>query len=296
MRHGCAIHLDEQVVRQVAPRIHAEQLVEQVGGAGLLEPLLQQHGRIVGADTGTELLRIERGFFLGREVANPTEIGPAEWSQHPFQPAAQAAQWRHPGQTRTAQPLAHLTAQVAGGPSVHRLEPIAWIAGQQLIAAVAIEHHGDKLPAELRHIVGRDRGRIRVRLVIDAYERRQDLQRGGFDDELMMIRPEQPGDAPRMLQLVVPLLLESNGERFHGLGRQAAHHRHDGARIHTAAQKRAHGYVADEPQPHGLRQACLKFLPVLIVASRRSLRLIAQGPVRAFGNLSVFIDDDVPGR
>ena len=61
------------------------------------------------------------------------------------------------------------------------------VAAERLVAAVAIERHGDVLPRQFREIEARDRGRISIRLAIVTHQRRQHLDRARPDLELVVL-------------------------------------------------------------------------------------------------------------
>src|SRR5690606_40873456 len=88
------------------------------------------------------------------------------------------------------------------------------VACKELVAAVARERYGDRLPRELRNQKSRKLRGIRERLVIDLAHPRYDVQHIACgEDQLGVLCAEMPGDLQRMRRLVEFLLFESDRER-----------------------------------------------------------------------------------
>ncbi len=85
------------------------------------------------------------------------------------------------------------------------------VAGQQLVAAFAGQHHRDMPSGERRHEVQRDARRMRDRLVLVPDEPRQGVEEIGFaDDHFVPRRADRVRDRSRVLQLAVRLRLEGD--------------------------------------------------------------------------------------
>ena len=131
----------------------------------------------------------------------------------------------------------------------------AQVAGEQLVAAVAGEHDRHLLARQLRHEIGRHRGRIAERPVVMPDERVDQIDRRRRDAELGVIGLEPLGRQARVRGLVVGrVALEADAERLDRLRHHPAHQADDDRRVEAAAEKRAERHVAHEPPLDGARQ------------------------------------------
>ena len=169
---------------------------------------------------------------------------------------------------RPAQPRGQRAERAREG-----LGRVLGIAGEQLVAALAGQHHGHGLARQLRHQVGGDRGRLRDRLVLVPHQARQLAQQVvGAHHDLVVIGVQVLGDAARERQLVV------GGPGFAGRARschgpapgveahregldraleQVGHDAHHQARVHAPREQGAERHLAHEPQAHALGEARL---------------------------------------
>ena len=106
---------------------------------------------------------------------------------------------------------------------------IALVAGEQLVAAVARERHGDLAAGEPADQRGRDLRRIGERLVVDRRQlghQRQAVLRP--DVELGVVGAEVRGDLPGERRLVVLRLAKADREGAHRLRARGLHQRDHG--------------------------------------------------------------------
>ena len=129
----------------------------------------------------------------------------------------------------------------------------AVVAGEALVAAIAGEHHLDRLAGHPGHQV--DAGAERVgRLVHVVDHRRDQAEQVGLDHLLVRLHAVARGDASGVGQLVEALLLDADREGRDGLLADRRHERGDQAGIDAAAQERADPHVAQQVHLDGLAQ------------------------------------------
>ena len=137
---------------------------------------------------------------------------------------------------------------------------IAIVAAEQLVAAVARQHHGDVAARHLRDVPRRDRRRIGEWLVEVRHQIVENRDGVRLDDELVVVGAEMLRDQARVLQLVERRLVEADREGLHaragGLRHQADHH----ARVDAAGEKRAERHVADQMRGDGAGQHVAQLL------------------------------------
>ena len=103
----------------------------------------------------------------------------------------------------------------------------------------------------LGDVEARDSRGVGERLAVVADDPREDLERVGLHDVLVMLGAEALGDQPGLRQLVVLVVGEADRERPHRLGRMLRHRRDDGRGVDAAGEERAQGHVGDHPPAHG---------------------------------------------
>ena len=108
-------------------------------------------------------------------------------------------------------------------PRQHRAVGVATVAGEDLVAAVAVERDGDVATGHLGQVEARDRRGVGEGLAVVAHDLRHDLDRIRADLELLVDGPEPLGYLARVRKLVEPLVVEADRERAHGLGRLLCH-------------------------------------------------------------------------
>ncbi len=91
---------------------------------------------------------------------------------------------------------------------------VALIAGEALVAAVAVERHRHVFAGEARQVEGGQRRVIGERLAVVTHELRQDLDRVGAHDSSWWSVANSCAISLRLWQLVEALLLESDRERL----------------------------------------------------------------------------------
>ncbi len=160
----------------------------------------------------------------------------------------------------------HAAEQAEGGPPhgngqgpaqalFHRVQAVAPVAGEALVAAVARQRDRHVPAGELADAVGRQRGAVRIGLVVSLGENVDQIEIVALHpvDEVprVVARRHLPGER----RLVESRIAERDRARVHGFGAHARHHRDDGARIHAAGEKRAERHLGDHAQPDRLPQA-----------------------------------------
>src|SRR5207245_1072165 len=81
------------------------------------------------------------------------------------------------------------------------------------------------------------------------YQLREKIQRGWFDDELMVLGREALRQPPRMLELGKFGFTKADRECAHGR-REGSHRGDHGARIDATRQERPQRHIRDEPPRH----------------------------------------------
>ena len=135
------------------------------------------------------------------------------------------------------------------------------VPGEDLVAAVAGQRHGDVLPGEARDKQRRDLGGVGERLVVDVRQLRDDgARRARRYGELGMVRPEMPGDGRRRGRLVVPALLEADREGLHRPRTLCLHQRHYNGRIDAPREERTERHVRDQAPRNRVLKQPVEFL------------------------------------
>ena len=99
---------------------------------------------------------------------------------------------------------------------------VARVAGEALVAAVAVERDGHVAPGQLGEVEARDRRGVGERLAVVAGELRRDLDRVGPHQQLLVLGAEELGDLARVGELVEALGVEADREGPHRLARSPA--------------------------------------------------------------------------
>ena len=135
----------------------------------------------------------------------------------------------------------------------HDVGRVALIAGERLIAAVAVERDRDVLAGHLRQVEAGDRrrGRRTARRSGGRSVGRISTASGSHDVLVMLGARTRCGDEPGLRQLVVRSSLEADRERLDRLGGRLGHRRDDGRGVDAAREERAEGDVGDHPPLHG---------------------------------------------
>ena len=163
-------------------------------------------------------------------------------------PAVDAAARRHREAGAPDQPAQRLRDPPE--PRRRQVGDVARVAGEDLVAAVAVERDGDVPARHLGKREGRNRGRVGERLAVMAHDARQQLDRARLDHQLRVLGAEALGDDPRKRQLVEPLVREADRERPHGRRGRLRHRRDDCRRIDAAREEGAERHVGDHAPPH----------------------------------------------
>ena len=230
-RLGVAIeHLEGVVAAQFGAQLGAEELLahRRAQDRHRVEVRLDRRARHA----------LERGL-AAQHARRPVELGiePPERTEH-----------RSP----------HRQRQQRAHPLFHQVQPVAPVAAEALVAAVAGQRDGDVLAGELADAVGRNRRAVGVGLVVERRER---------VDEVEVVALDAIDEVPRVVAIGHLLgerrLVELGvGERDRAgvdrVGGHARHHRDDRAGIDAAGEERTQRHLGDHPQPDRLAQPCLE--------------------------------------
>src|SRR5262245_8097150 len=138
------------------------------------------------------------------------------------------------------------------------------IVGEQLIAAIHGQAYVHVVSSHPRNHVRRDCRRIAERLIQIPGEIIDDCQNIRIEDQFVMLRPERPRDLPRIFQLVVVLIGETNREGLHRPRTEARHRCYYRTRVDSSTQKGAQRNVRYEPQPDRLFQQIAQTLDEIL--------------------------------
>ena len=151
--------------------------------------------------------------------------------------------------------------------------PVARIAGEQFVAAVAGQRHGDVLPRQLRDVPGGNRRAVGERFVIMPDQLRQDLPRRRASPGTRGARSpnaRRPGGRSASRRTPAP---GNRSRRSSAAGSKfAGHQADDQRRIDAAGQERAERHVALQPQADGRFQRLPQPLDRLRFRQRSSRR------------------------
>ncbi len=211
-------HLDGVIALKLAPERIAEEPPSK---------LVAENGNAVKvALDGIERQRLE-GAFRPKHLRRPVRlrVEPAEKTEE--RPA------HGPGHQSSH-------ALFIGVPSVTA------IPAEVLVAAVSRERDGDPPPRELRDAVGRHRGAVGERLVVERRQAVHEGEIGRIHGGGKVVGSIALRDFGRVAGLVEFALSEADGAGIDGVGRDLRHHRDDGARIDTAGKKRSERHLGHE--------------------------------------------------
>ena len=147
------------------------------------------------------------------------------------------------------------------------------VAAEQLVAALAGQGDLDVFGRELRDEVGRQRRRIRERLVERVGERGQQQRGVRSQRQVAVDGAVPPCDRLRAGELVERRLLEADRERAHRFRRLLSRERGERAGVDAAREEHSDRHVGDQVRAHGVAQARAallhQFRLVLVVAGRQ---------------------------
>ena len=275
MRHRRTIGLHEQVVDEVDAEVDVLEARKRVGA-----------GRL-GIARPVDVDRIERAAHaaklraeVGREDLLPPvvtlERRQMRGAHEPLRLVVEA-RFRGGGRqalderTREACERRHPVGEEVGGVRV--------VAAEELVSALARERDLHVLGRELRHEVRRQCRRVGERLVEGLGERRQQLDRIGANEQLVMVRRVPLGDAPRVRPLVEAALFEADRERVHRFGRLLRREGGEHSRVDASGEEDTDRDVGEEVRAHRVAQAGAELLDELrLVVAAQRLGLHGAGP------------------
>ena len=136
-----------------------------------------------------------------------------------------------------------------------QVHPVAPVAAEALVAAVARQRHGHVLARQLADPVGRQRGTVGIRLVVDAGQAVDDVESVAGDRVDEMARTVALGHLPRELRFVERRIVERDRAGVDRLVGDPRHRRDHGAGIDAARKKRAERHLGDHAQAYRFLQA-----------------------------------------
>ena len=179
---------------------------------------------------------------------------------------------------------------------------IGLVTSEQLITAIATEHHRHVLAGELRNVIHRQRGLIPERLVEMADEFlqrvRERLREILFPQRQDMVIGFEVRCDDLGIGRFIPLRsIESDGERFQRPQAGTMRIGDDGARIEPAAQEDTQRNFAHEANPHGLFEERIELLSCVLsgLAPERLPPRISNAN-RGDRHLSAVVDQPVGSR
>ena len=250
MGHAGDIDLHHQIVGQVGVNIGAVGAVDQALGIGEIG-----FEKVEGGRPGEPAQSLAIAFALVVLAKKPERrrVTPRRRGLRRLQHAADPAELEAPlhaprgeGQEPPDRRAPPIRKRVEPGQPAHR--PVASIAEEALVAAVAGQGHLDAAPRQLGDIPGRDRRGVGEGLAIVPHQPRQDCDRIGLDDQLLVIGAVALRHHPGIAGLVVFAGGKADREGLHPAARGPRHHRHDRGRVDPAREKRAQRRVRDQAQ------------------------------------------------
>ena len=202
------------------------------------------------------------------------EVGLDRGARHAFEGGLGAQHARRPvglGVDAPEQPeqrLAQAGRQRRAHALFHQVQPVAAVAAEGLVAAVARQRHRDMLARELADAVGRDRRAVGIGLVVQARERVDQVEVVGLDDLDAVVRVVAVGHHLRELALVELRVVEADRAGVDGLGREAGHRRHHRAGVDAAGEEGAQRHLGDQAQLHRFAQPVHEFGAGILQAAR----------------------------
>ena len=133
----------------------------------------------------------------------------------------------------------------------HPVRLVGRIAREHLIAAVAGEHHLDRVLGQIGHHELGQRRHVGGRIVEVPDQRGQEaLDVSRRAAHLAVARAEMRAHLPRPVLLAEARLVEAHVERVEGAPERLRHEGHDGARVEAAREKGADRGLRDALAPH----------------------------------------------
>ena len=289
MRHRRAVHLHHDVVDQVVLLVPVLQARQQraAARADLLD------GGALGQDAGVDDIRSDHGLeqVVWEHCAPPDE--PALRAETQGAEAALATRMhRHHPRAR----LDHCTQRALAGRS-HSLQRVGIrrVAGEQLVAAIARQAHGDVLPGQLRDVVGGNSRGVGKRFVVVKRQRFGHFHRIGRDDLLVMVRAKGLCRTACLVHFVVRRVTEADREGLHRASGVPRHQRQHGRRVHAAAQERAERNIRAKTDAHGGVELRSQGVDHVFLGAAVRNRSVRPAPVPLMGDVAGARVDDHGG-
>ena len=166
------------------------------------------------------------------------------------------------------QPL-HQRSQQRRRPTHPRSEPVGdvgVVAAEELVAPLAGEDDLDRVRGQLRHQVGGERRGVAERFVEGLDQAREQVDRVGAKDQLVVVGVVALGDKARQLQLAERLLLEPDREGAHPIAALGRRQGRQGGGVDAPRQQNADRHVRDEMCPDRVPQPAAELLGEGLVA------------------------------
>ncbi len=293
--HARAVGLDQQVVDQIDAEVDVLEAGQRLRPGGLGVALAVEVDRVPARVAAAE----QRRLSLAREDLLPGVV------------ALQRRQAGAAGEALGFVVEADLgvgAGQQLGQRRRERGEPadaggeqvgdVGVVAAEQLVAALAGEGDLDLARRQLGDQVGRQRRGVAEGLVEGLDQLREELDRVGAQDDLVMLGAVALGDQPRPLELVEARLLEADREGLHRIGLLAGGERDQTGRVDPAGEQHADRHVGNQVGADGVAQGLAQLARELVGgAALRPLGLDRRRPrVAAQAQLAVAPDGERAGR
>ena len=286
--HGGDVHLGHQAFRQVGAHVHVGHPVEQV----FVRDAREEFGEValgvilVGAQQVGEGRAIDAVGLAGAEERHRGEVaalggGHDRELQELLQPPEKVerrglGEGAHGPQRAALGPGRH-----AGDQAVGLHADVAQVAAKGLVAAVAVERHGDR-PARLaRDEIGRQGAAVGVGLAVMPGQLLQHVRHVGFHRELGVVGAVHFGRLPGIAQLGEFFFLEADGEGLYRRGRVFGHQRRDDGGVYAARQEGPERHLRHQADLYRLRHLVAQALLELLQRDVSQL-FFADGEVPVF--------------
>jgi len=173
-------------------------------------------------------------------------------------------------------------------------ERVAGVSTERLVTSVAVQRHRDVPATQSGHVERWNSGRVGEWLVEIPGEGRQDVQRGGADDELVVVGPVLARHRPGVFPFVEPGVVEADGECFHRPLGDPGHGGHDGGGIDTAGQERAQRPLGHHADPGGFEQEFTGAFGCFRLTGHLGRREVER-PVAPYAHPAVLPGQEMPG-
>ena len=145
------------------------------------------------------------------------------------------------------------------------------------------------LPRHPAHVVSRQHRRIAKRFFQHRGQKGQGLFEIGIQDEFMVVGREFLGYQAGVFGFIELFRFKADRKRLHRLAAGPRHQCNNNGGVHPSAQQSTERDIADQANPHGLRQSPLEFFETLFFGQRGMRAILRNIPEFPHAGFAVHI-------